>query len=109
MSALSPQSPYTKRYYPSRRIVREDGKPVADVDTVHRLAPGYNVVVYDQAVSDLGAAMPESLTYPKWVLVDEKGVMVAIVEGVGKIFPGYQKRAVTPAEAALSGDNSGIF
>ena len=108
MADLSPWSPYIKRYYPSRRIVREDGRPVADVDTVHRLAAGYNVVMYGHA-EGLGAAMPESITYPKWVIVDEKGVMVAIVEGVGKIFPGYQKRPVTPSEAALSGDNSGVF
>lgn len=109
MSTIAPWSPYVRKYYPSRRLTRlSDGKPVADVDTVHRLAPGYTVVVFDQA-QGLGAAMPESVTYPKWVIVDEKGVMVAIVEGIGKIFPGYQKRAVTPAEAALSGDNAGIF
>ena len=113
MSTLSPWSPYVKRYWPSVIIKRRsDWKPVADVDTILWIDPGYTGVMLHSTPSGGGmsGAMPEGVVYPRFALFDQgTGKVVAIVEGVGKVYPGFAKRPVTPVEAALSGDEGGIF
>jgi hypothetical protein len=102
MSELSPWSPYVRTYRPSKLIVTTAGTPVATVDTILRLMPGYRVVD-PKWQSGLSGAMPETPVYPRYTIVDKYGNIVATIEGKpGRVYPGYMVRDITPGEAALS-------
>jgi hypothetical protein len=111
MAELSPWSPYVFTYKPTKLIVSASGQPVATVDTVLRLAPGYRTVDPNWK-SGLSGAMPETPVFPRYTIVDQAGNLVATIEGKpGKVYPGFIVRDITPGEAALSGlgDNEGVF
>lgn len=102
MSEISPWSPYVFTYKPAKLIVTTAGTPVATVDTVLRLAPGYRTVDPNWKPG-LGAAMPETPVYPRYTIVDSHGNLVATIEGKpGRVYPGFFVRDITPGEAALS-------
>jgi len=108
MARFSTWSPYVFEYTPRHLIVTSDGRPVALVDKILRLSPGYSARPAKEGQA-LGAAIPETPVHPKFSIIDSTGNVIAIVEGVGKIFTGFSVRPVTVAEAALSDLNDGIF
>ena len=106
MANVAPWSPYAFEYTPNKTIIDAQGRPVATVDVIDLLSPGYKV----GPMQGLSGSMPETPVYAKEVIVDDKGTLVAVVRGIGKVFPPYHVRAVTAAEAAFSGmGNAGIF
>jgi hypothetical protein len=103
-------SPYVLDFHPNTAIIGPHERPVAIVDTINKLMPGYKAVHFWKGnYAGMGAAFTETPVLPKQVLVDSQGNMVAVVMGIGKVFPGFKVRDITAGEAALSGDVAGIF
>jgi len=103
MVRLATASPYVLEYQPRRLIHTTAGIPVAWVDQILWIAPGYGIYPIGAGVSGMAAAIPETPVHPRMAITDGASV-IAVVEGVGQVFPGYLVRPVTATEAALTSD-----